>query len=440
MATSVFVETQATIHLSTKDDALTVNLNLPDSDASYLHLDHPTPDECVKIWSGTAAAWKDSLTVPLYIKESQFLTTIPLAKDGGMTIWVLVDKRLPPNQRELLCSCESFRKRSLTSDADGNVTDNIIHGIASVFCPPQYRRRGFAARHMKEISRVLRTWQSDHGKSVGCVLYSDIGKSYYTNLGWIPNATNSHLVFAPVAMESWPSDVRPVLESDLEDLCRRDETLIRAAMARPEKAIKRRVTVLPDLDHMLWHIRKEDFATQYIFGKIPQAKGAIAGPPGRQVWAVWTHRYYGHPDQQEENSDNVLYILRLVVEGDHTANRPLSLAASEDKNGAQVSIYNAYAEQAAALKAVLQAAQAEAAEWRLDHVKLWEPSPLVRTLIAQQIPEHEEVEREEESIASGMWWFDEQDIVIEGLSSTKEQCDDEDERPTWINNEHYAWC
>lgn len=93
----------------------------PGSESPDLHLCQPTPEECVEIWTGTAASWKDSLTTPMYVVEAQYLTTVPLAKDGGMTTWILVEKNRLPNQRRILCSCESFRKRSLTSDREGNV-------------------------------------------------------------------------------------------------------------------------------------------------------------------------------------------------------------------------------------------------------------------------------------------------------------------------------
>lgn len=46
------------------------------------------------------------------------------------------------------------------------------------------------------------------------------------------------------------------------------------------------MVILPDLDYMLWHIRKEEFATNYIFGEKAEAKGTIAGVPGKQVWIV----------------------------------------------------------------------------------------------------------------------------------------------------------
>lgn len=129
------------------------------------------------------------------------------------------------------------------------------------------------------------------------------------------------------------------------------------------------------------------------------------------------HRYYGHPDI--EASENVLYILRLVIEGDKTAN------ITPSGNNAKRPPIATNAEQVASLKTVLQAAQAEAAEWRMDHVRLWQPSLLAQTLIIQSGLDYTEVKRKEESIASGLWFGN------DGAT---------DKAPVWINNEHYAWC
>jgi hypothetical protein len=87
--------------------------------------------------------------------------------------------------------------------------------------------------------------------------------------------------------------------------------------------------------------------------------------------------------------------------------------------------HTVYQQQIGYFRAVPQAAQAEAREWELDVVKLWDPSPLVREMLAQSALEYEVVERENDSIAS-LLWYD----ADGGIS---------DETPLWLNNEHYAW-
>ncbi|KAI1177126.1 hypothetical protein F4777DRAFT_587508 [Nemania sp. FL0916] len=421
---------------------------LPSSQSPNLCLQQPTEKECAQIWANTAASWKDSLSISLYVTEAEYLTRVPLAENGGMSTWVLVDRNATPDERQIFCSCETFRKRCLVSDEKGQVQTGIMHSVASVFCPFELRGRGYGTRHMQELAGVLNGWQSEYGRSIGSILYSDIGKTYYAKMGWIANPTNGHYVLP--AIDSVKEDLslyrpahadgdvrlRLVPEAELEALCLRDEKMIYAAMATPSAA-RKRVVVLPDLEHMLWHIRKEDFATQHIFGRTPPVKGAIAGNPGKQVWAIWTHRYYRHPDddpeeEEEEEKNNLdeqpaeddggnpLYILRLVVEGDDTANKP--------HEGQPPPVTECYVEQAVALKAVLQAAQAEAARWRLDHVALWEPSPLVHSLIRQGGFQAVWVERQESAIASTLWFGEDGDGDAVG------------EAPVLVNNEHYAWC
>lgn len=392
--------------------------NLPDASSTDLVLCQPTPAECLEIWTRVSASWKNALTVPAFMEESNFLTTVPLARDGGLTMWALVDKNKSADGRTLLSSCETFRKRGLTSDADGNVDEVIVHAIASVFCAPAYRRRGYAARLMKELADKLRHWQSEYGTSIGSVLYSDVGK-FYTKFGWATNATNFHLDFSPIVDGIWPDAAQLVTEDDIEALCKRDEAIVRSAMAEPSSIAARRMTIPPTLDHMLWHIRKTEFSTSFIFGEIPWTKGAISGSPGNQTWAIWAHRYYDHA-LEHDDPDNVLYILRFVVEGDKTANRAQMLDAASNEGDAA-----ANEGQIAAITAILHAALAEASKWRLNRVQLWEPSRLVQRVIKQVGLEHVRVEREEESVASGMWYGEDGRFA---------------DAPLWINNERYAWC
>ncbi|KAH7385734.1 hypothetical protein BKA66DRAFT_461896 [Pyrenochaeta sp. MPI-SDFR-AT-0127] len=394
---------------------LTTNNDLPDPHSPHLVLSHPTSEELVIISTNTSVEWKDSLTLPVYLKESSFLATVPLARDGGLTPWILVDKALAPGRRQILSSCESFRKRSLTSNAAGHVQENIVHGIASVFCAPEYRGRGYPQRMMRELAKQLVTWQTAGTRCIGSILYSDIGKSYYAKLGWHPNTSNSQVEFKPLSIAKSPS-IRDVRAADLQALCERDEQLLRKNMATPSPDTRTRMAIIPDLDHVCWHLAKEEFACEHLFGKIPQAKGASVGPDGSQVWAIWTHRYYSRHD--DDSSNNVLYILRLVMEADETATR-LPSDAEKFLDGEK------YNEQKGYLKAVLQAAQAEAFEWKLDVVVLWDPTPLVCHMLTQMDMNHVVVERDEDSIASGLW-YDEKGGIC-------------DAAPLWVNNEHYAW-
>ncbi|KAH7052388.1 hypothetical protein B0J12DRAFT_710479 [Macrophomina phaseolina] len=269
---------------------------LPAADSLDLHLSHLTPDECVKIWTITS----------------------------------------------------DFRKHCLTSETKANVQDSIVHGIASVFCPPEYRGRGYAVRRMKEMAKALRDWQSECGRTVGSILYSDIRMSFYSKLGWLPNDTNSHMVFGLLGSSN-PCSANEVPLKYVEGSVEGTRRIIRKAMNIPAAAMMR-IIILPGLDHMIWQIIKEAI--------IPRAEGSIAGSPGCQ-----------------------------------TKIRPCLQPMMRH-----------YVEQTECWTAVVQAAQKEATESKLGSVRLWGPEPLAVEMTRRSSIRYSMMERKNDSIASNLWY------------------------------------
>lgn len=153
-----------------------VACKLPPSDSPNLALLHPTQQEKVETWKLNGDSWRGTMPVQIYLRRESHLENQVFTRDGGVTFWILVDSTLPPNERPILASCESYRKRALVARA-GKVEDVVSHGIGSVFCNPQYRRRGYAQRMMEELGKKLDTWNQEDGKRTDfTVLYSDIGK------------------------------------------------------------------------------------------------------------------------------------------------------------------------------------------------------------------------------------------------------------------------
>lgn len=327
--------------------------------------------------------------------------TVPLAKDGGVTHWILVDHTLPPNERPILGSCETLRKRVLISK-NSVVTEGITHGIGSVFCDPKYRGKGYASRMMKELGLKLKEWQTDKTQEEpDCpfsFLYSDIGKKYYAAHGWHVYPS-THVTLPPMALPSASTaNVQLLGDADIEAFCILDGSRIKKELSENQSS-KIQVALLPDHDVMVWHHAREQFMTSKIFGKTPQTKGAVAGSPGSRVWAIWTRSFYG---PLVHDSGNALHILRLVVE-DNT---------SSDQNAEH-------------LKSILQLAQAEALEWKVSDVQFWNPTETVKELMHKTGLEWKEEDRESESITSLMWYG-------EGSGKSDEIA--------WVANEKYGWC
>lgn len=386
---------------------------LPDAKSPYLHLTHPTDEERLETWTLNSASWGGALSQSGYVEREIFLTKAPLARDGGVTHWILVDKELPPNQRSILASCETLRKRALVCK-NGEMTEVITHGIGSVFCNPEYRGRGYASRMMRELGGKLRTWQTD-AKSPSCafsVLWSDIGKVYYAGHGWHP-FPSTHIEFPPAAYTGKGSSATTLEVKDFQTLCEKDESLIREALIHVRDG-KTHVCLLPDHETIQWHHVRENFMCGKIFGKQPTIRGAILGEPGHRVWAVWTRSFYG---PLVAASGNTLHILRLVIE-DERSQGDITVKAGEPLHNEDW--LNDHARR---LKEILQIAQAEAAEWKLLHVELWNPTPLVQALIRRTDLKHSNVERETESIPSLMWYG-------EGKVDELE----------WVGNEKFGWC
>ncbi|KAH8900154.1 hypothetical protein GQ53DRAFT_633407 [Thozetella sp. PMI_491] len=392
---------------------------LPDANSPSLVLTRPTEEERRQTWSLTHPNWGPALTLDDYLTREAYLTTVPLANNGGITHWILTDSSLPPDERPIYSSCETLRKNAVASQPAGDaggaavLVDGAAHGIGSVYTDSKYRGQGYASRMMQELAPRVRTWQASSkddtpALSAGgpstlfSVLYSDIGKTFYAKTGWAPYPS-AHLSFPPpqngyASSGGSKPTAKPIGYHELAVLCAVDEKLLRSSMAkRTEETGRTCVALLPNLDAMLWHMMREDFMTKHIFGRTPAVRGAVFGEPGKRVWAVWTRGYYGGLKKVEGNT---LYILRFVIEDEGVDEEYLVQG----------------------VKSVLQIAQAEAAEWQVQDVQLWNPPPLLEGAIEKSGLEHEYEEREKESIASLQW---------HGESSA-----DVD----WLLNEKYGWC
>ncbi|KAM7186175.1 lysine acetyltransferase [Naviculisporaceae sp. PSN 640] len=390
------------------------NYNPPDASSPSLVLVEPTHAERLRVWTMTHPKWGAALTLDNYLGREVYLQTVPLAKEGGLTSWILTDRSLPPDERPILSSCESLRKRAIaaSSDSSGEIVDGIAHGIASVFTEPQFRGKGYASRMMKEVGEVLKDWQAGD-KTQGAlfsVLYSDIGKKFYAKNGWAPYPS-SHVSFKPaigtaggdvngtVNGKTLTAAAKPIGYHELAELCCADEALLKKR-AREVVTIggkKSAAAILPSLEQLLWHMMREDYMTKHIFGKTPDVRGAVYGEKGKRIWAIWSRGYYGG---LETIKGNTFHILRFVI---------------EDEEGMEEE------EMVKGFGEIVKIAQREAGEWRSEDIQMWNPGETTRRLIEKSGVEYKIVEREEDSIASLRWYG-------------------EGELEEWVGNEKYAWC
>lgn len=205
-------------------------------------------------------------------------------------------------------------------------------------------------------------------------------------------------------------EIQELHADGLSTLCEKDELWTRKSLARFEKdGPDTRVALIPDVQTMQWHHAREEFAAKELLGRRPNIKGVLVeGGPGNLVWAIWT-RTFG-----AKESENVLHILRLVVQS-HAES-----GANNHTNGTDVNGDTRHEVAVRAVEAVLRAAQREAGRWGMRTVEVWNPSPIVIKAAQRVLHETTVVERDEESIASLMWY---------GPGEVE-----------WVENEKYGWC
>ncbi|KAL8871595.1 MAG: hypothetical protein Q9174_002607 [Haloplaca sp. 1 TL-2023] len=395
----------------------TNTIDLPKSSSPTLRLVQATDAEVLECSTLGSTIWKGPLDLEAYLRREAHLRNTDLARDGGITYWVLVDTELPQARegpRRILSSCETIRKRGLVARSGGNVKEVISHGIGSVFCDPRYRSKGYAQRMMVELAQILDTWQQKEGDHADfSVLWSDIGKDFYAKRGW-KVYPSSHIDLTPKPAQG-DSHKLPepsiLLQGDIKELCSTDEAWLRASMATASSwSSGMCVAVLPDAATMQWHHAREEFLAQELNLRPPYHKGALAtSSDGRRTWCIWTRTF----------NQNVLHILRLAVEGESPFSRGLATtSSSEDRSETDHDMELAIA-------AILSLAQREASAWRMTSVELWNPSPL--TVRAAKLIDNSAkvIDRDDESLTSLRWHG---------------QNHSEGTEIEWIANEKYAWC
>lgn len=390
----------------------------PDVTNPSITLTTPTNKEQQSIWSATHPSWGPGLTRQQYLDREAYLLTAPLARNGGLTQWMLTDSTASSSsERPILSSCETIQKRAIISSPSGTITDVTAHGVASVFTNPDRRGRGYASKMMKLLGEHLANQQATSENSAALsILFSDIGEKFYARDGWMPIG-NTHIEFPVVSSsDTMPADttasnqITELRDADLAELSKRDEQLLRTRLSTPlppNTANSTRIAILPDHDTLQWHYSREDFMMQHFLSSPVRVRGAMYTAPAssgrpRRVWALWVRNRYGGAEGHAVYT--VLHFLRFVVEDEE--------ATTDD-------------ELEAALRGIMGVAQREAQAAQCSNIDIWNPSGRVRAVFEQRLPELQGkfVTRDMYNLASLRWF---------GPGSAEDL--------DWVANEKFAWC
>lgn len=364
--------------------------NITTDDVLFIRAD----DELRKLaWQLNGVSWAAPIELDEYVRREEHLSQQALTREGGCTYWILAHK---DDQTHIVASCEATRKTVFIAGKGTSSSDGFIeatgYAIASVHTNPQYRRLGMAAYMLRKLQENM------DAESECSVLYSDIGKLYYANLGWdvFPSEQATiHLHTDGKFNTSEPSKTHYLTLDELPPLCEKDVAALKAKFARlaVDKA-KTHVAFAPDFAQISWQMAREEFIAGVLFEKAVERRGAIT-IDGRS-WVYWIH------DWREKK----LKILRIVTDTEST---------EEQKIWDVVEL--------------LRAAAAEASAWEFTKVLLWNPDGTVTRGIKGFHNFHENQvdvifdERKDSSIPSLRW--------KKGRSTGD---------TVWEDNDFYAWC
>ncbi|KAH6853204.1 hypothetical protein B0I37DRAFT_1966 [Chaetomium sp. MPI-CAGE-AT-0009] len=351
-----------------------------------------TPQQRILSWELNGASWAPPMTIEQYVGRETALSEAALSANGGTKYFILHPKNDPST---IVSACEVTTKRAIIADGSGGgsgtTREAAAYAIASVFTNPRFRERGMAGHMLRCVQEAV------DETAECCALYSDIGRVYYTRLGWKDfRSPQVLLAFADALPVPYPDGAVLLTAADVAPLCERDVEVVRERFRRLAESGdgKIHVTFLPTAEQMAWHFTRDAYVCKTLCGREVVHRGAKTEDGAS--WIYWDH----------DLRDKKLKVLRIVTrEGDGPEKQ------RED------------------VKKLLLAALAEAREWALPRVLVWDPNTEVAetaTGIWRELGPKLQVtfeEREDGSIPSLRWKGGK---GLEGV--------------VWESNEYYAWC
>lgn len=264
-------------------------------------------------WSRSHSEWGKTMALENYLDREELQQETQLVKES-LHPWVLVPKD-DPKTLDFLCACESFRRKALVVvPSESTPREVYAHGIASVFCPTQNRKKGYAAHMMKLLGGRLRN--DDNAFSY---LYSDVG-NFYERAGWfVPEGAARELKILIGSLGTTDKDVTLLEETDIDPIIEKDlETIKKEMKAMATNGVSKAIVCpLPSIAGYHWNIVRENFYADLM--KLPKFKhrGAKIG----QNFIFWNH----------DIPSNVLYVLRLRSDNVKDTTALLAAADAEAK-------------------------------------------------------------------------------------------------------------
>ncbi|KFY52293.1 hypothetical protein V496_08555 [Pseudogymnoascus sp. VKM F-4515 (FW-2607)] len=361
-------------------------------DPSTLILRMLTPAEKEASWITNSVSWAGRLTQADYVAREATNAASNLLRDGGVRFWGLTTEG---EGGEIYSAVETLKKRVLVQTSKGFDVEDA-YGIASVFTPAKYRGHGLAGTMMRKLGEWLDTEEANCRFSV---LFSDVG-DFYTRHGWaVVPSPEVTLPASPLPTSTSASPPTTTITADsLHSFAQSDLlTLSAEAMAPPTPGKHTRLAFVPSVAQAEWHFGAEEISAAKLYPDQapPTAKGASVGA----TFGYWVRDF----------NERKLIMLRLREGGPWD---------DGEAQGVQEVV------------SVLRAAQAEAHEWGLGKVVVWNPDEKVKEACRIILGKEVEVRNRTEGSVPCLRWNGK-----EGGGKGEVEA-----RVEWLALEKYCWC
>ncbi|EAU93492.1 hypothetical protein CC1G_12156 [Coprinopsis cinerea okayama7 len=274
--------------------------------------------------------WGKYMTLEEYLGRDARVQRSTVGKDGQFVAWVLAP-RDDPTTLDFMCACKTFRREVVITKGTGSNSSTetgVGYGIASVYTPPEKRKKGYRKHMMQLLHWVLlrpealpkfpQEWGAPPTRHEGLgdgsvsVLYSVVGTRFYQSCGllqesddgWVTAENRASTVWKVDPLAKWAKD-RPAQEAIKWEWLDRD--CILAVWEKDSSAIREEMTQvqlrdgvqagfsfipgsgLGEFQHLHVHsfIEKQDPKPQFFGVAIGEEQGASS-----HAYASWTFSYY----------------------------------------------------------------------------------------------------------------------------------------------------
>ncbi|KAF9214646.1 hypothetical protein BGZ59_003284 [Podila verticillata] len=337
-------------------------------------------------WTNNKEEWGKTLDLATYHAREIFIANQAFTNNNKLQVWVLVPKTFDPENPDLsliLSAVETFLRPGLIATKELGVRDVASVSVASVFTPARYRGHGYGSLMMRLLwSQIERMDNVEF-----TFLYSDVGSTFYSRMGWVPKRSEEMVIPTDFALPaSGEVTLDTVTDQMLENLAALDAQLLR-------ETLKVQINTTPDFTSLAavtpeprclqWlHMRSRFAAAHVLKPEQHEITSLGARDQASNSFVVWYH----------DLGKSQLFIVRWRVD-------PL-------------------ASQAETVSALMGAAQAEAKKWNLSKVVIWNPEQSLSDLLGLKI-----VYRDSAIPSIGL-------TVSSPTASSVE----------WVMNEKYSWC